>query len=119
MTEISCSGPQGSFKEIDSGSSVLIAGATSLRIQLDDLAFVFKFASKKEISGQAVEQVSVEGKTLTLDLVNFENPLGVSWQSQVGTLDGKVLVLCLYVTMIGNIPSETRIITHSFYTKEA
>lgn len=114
-----CEGPNGTFSHVESGTAVLIGASSHVEVKIEDLRFGFLFVVNSSISGQTVQQLGANDKLLTLGLVNFDSPLGISWESPVGSFHGKELRLALHVVTLGTIPTETRVFTYSFYLKEA
>jgi hypothetical protein len=109
--------PQGLFEELKSGTAVLPMSASSFTVDVEDLEFTFIFVQRD--GEQTVEEVSKTSKSISLHVVNFTNPMGTSWESDIGIVNGRTLVVCLYASSLGQVPTETRHVTYSFYLRGA
>lgn len=93
------------------GSEVLIVEASqTVSITLHDLQFEFAFKTI-ENAEPSVGPVLADNKKLRLELINLNNPLGVAWKAEVGSLENAKLMLAICVYHLGQA---TKLLTVSF-----
>jgi hypothetical protein len=83
-------------------------GDDTVEVEIADLTFRLIFQAAE--AGAAKVRAEGSGKLLSLYLTNFDNPLGSTWFSEVGTRDDKKLFLALYISTIGSGEKVTRLI---------
>jgi hypothetical protein len=76
---------------------------------LNPYRLIIIFEQNTENSASRIDSASTENNSVTVKLINFNKPLGISTSSpvSVGILEGKTLLLSLAVHVIGNSPSAT------------
>lgn len=82
-----------------SGSITTPRGSNSVTLTVADLAFVLKFSDAKGAIPD-VQAGAPSGKSMTLTLTGFDNPLGTSFDADVGTANGRKLSLALVIHAI-------------------
>jgi hypothetical protein len=102
----------GGREVVGSGSLITHEGDSNAELQHGSLSFQLTFATQP--GGQPLVEGTAVGKSLKLTLMNFDNPLGTGWSSEVGTVGGKKLFLALYVSTIGDPEKRQRSIMYTF-----
>ncbi|MQU69072.1 DUF6864 domain-containing function [Sinorhizobium meliloti] len=108
----------GSNAIVNSGSFVLPGDATAFSLPFEDLRFKISF----HYESGGTHNIKVLGstdKTVDIALVNFDNPLGVTWESQVASINGMPLSLALNVVTISSPSGKPRIVTYSLIKRIA
>jgi hypothetical protein len=97
---------------IATGSLITAQGDKIIKLAIADLSFEFEFEEKENEEPRVSSEMS-GAKGLRVILTNFNNSLGSSWDSVVGTMMGKKLRLSLYVLTTGQ-PTWRRSINYTF-----
>jgi hypothetical protein len=120
MITFNTRGRPGSYRIVESGSFSLPGDAVAFSIPLNDLQFNLRF-ERGGGGTPRIDIVSSEEKSVRLSLVNFDNPLGVSFESPVGIFEDKQIELSLIVRSVKSIEQEfkPRTITYSFFQRYA
>ncbi|MFM0428999.1 hypothetical protein PQQ75_08290 [Paraburkholderia aspalathi] len=94
-------------KEVVANGTVITADNSNLEFQLAHLRIVMEFVT--DGSSARIEGRSDERSTLTLRLFNFNNSIGAGTISplEIGTLNGKKLLLAFMVYALSETSSKT------------
>ena len=101
----------GSREVLNAGTLVTEPGDDEVELSHGDLLFKLIFLPG---TGDGTVAGEANGKTLTLKLTAFANPLGIAWNSEVGQIGGRPLFLSLYVWAVGELGKEQRAISFTF-----
>lgn len=106
----------GSRDIIGSGSIVTHNGDSRVELEQSGLGFVLIFESANDsaplVSGEA------DGLRLNLTFKNFDDAIGISWSSEVGSVSERKLFLSVYVQTLGEKPNQSRLIAYTFSAGE-
>lgn len=102
----------GSREVVGTGTIVTLQGDDSVEIEYANLHYKLSFLS--DASGQSKVTGAGTGPSLTLELINFDNPQGLWWSAQVGAVSGKALFLALNVITFGETGKQWRKVNYTF-----
>ena len=88
----------GNREIIGSGSIVTHNGDSRVEIEQSGLGFSIIFESGPDAPAVAA---TGGGERLELTFKNFDNPLGISWSSDVGLVADQKLILSVYIQTLG------------------
>ncbi|MGN7749744.1 DUF6864 domain-containing function [Sinorhizobium sp. 22678] len=120
MIRIAQSKRPGAYTIASSGSFVLPGDVFAFTLPFEDLSFTISFQYESG-GAQNVRVLGSSEKSVEIGLINFDNPLGVTWESQVATLNNNMpLILVLnVVTLASKDNAKPRVITYSFIKRVA
>lgn len=81
-------------------------------VPVDDLTIIFEF--RKSDGGTSSIELIGKGKSLTVTLINFNNPLGQGYDQKIGEVSGRHLVMAIYVHTIGSEENKTHLLHYTF-----
>ena len=98
---------------ISSGALTTKPGEKSIVFQISNLRLEVLF-EETETKETKVEGGVTGPTTLTLRLLNFDNALGVSYDSQIGTVDHRSLHLAFTTNLMGDAQTGRRAFNYTF-----
>jgi hypothetical protein len=100
--------------EVLASGSVVVAPGRVVSIDvLPDHVVSFKFTEDE--SGKHDVRGTVSGGALQIDLLNIDNSLGVSYKNTIGTTDGSVIEMALFIHAAGARESVMRLLSYTFW----
>ena len=94
----------------ESGSIVVPMGIANVTLEIDDLKFTLEFV--EDLGEPKTNFTTIDNKSVLLSLSGTGNPLGVTFDIQVGNLDNRKLYFGLFVntiTIAANTPPPRRL----------
>ena len=101
--------------ELEESGSIITTKDSEIRFGIQDLEYVFSFVNEENIPAQ-LRTKSNDGKRLEVELVNFNNPLGMGNNSPVpmGRIGEKLLFILIRVDAFEN---GSKTLQYSWYSK--
>jgi hypothetical protein len=96
------------------GSGSIVTHNGDDQVQLDQSGLTFNLIFEQGDGGQPTSTGSGDGSKADLVFKNFENSLGITWYSEVGTVTGRKLFLSLFIQSLGEKPNFSRLISFTF-----
>lgn len=120
MITFSRSRHPGSYGVVSSGSVSLPSDAATVSLPLEDLRVTFEF-SQGPGGSQNVQVLGHDDKSVRIGLVNFDNPLGVAWESPIGQHQGIELFISILVNTVSSSDDsrKPRILSYTFFKRVA
>ena len=102
-------------KVIESGIVVLNDEKTTVGLKIFDLDFVIFFKSDSENTATSVDLQQPNEKSMTLNLLNWENAMGTAWEAKVGNIENADLYLTIASNIVGSRERFLRQFAYTFY----
>ena len=104
-------------REIILSGTLVFESGNPLAINIRDLRVVLEFDEKPNVA-PTVDAQSTGAKELKFIFSGFSNSLGTAYDTQVGEIDGKPLVMAVYVFALGDERRRVRLLTYTFSVGE-
>jgi hypothetical protein len=107
------------FEVLKTGQIALPIQANEFSVDVASLTFTFRFETRSG-SSSGVESASDTGTEAVIRLINFNSPLGTSFDSLVGSVEGQELWLCIIAHAMTAGAHDTndvpRLVNYTFFT---
>jgi len=100
-------------RDVIVSGSVISETGLSVAVPVDDLLINFEFETDATSDSAQVKLRGGGEKSLTVELVNFKNALGLAYDQKIGEMSNRPLIMALYVQTLGQ-ERKTHLLHYTF-----